>query len=350
MQILISHKDETRCKIYIPGFQTALEVTKKADQISEQPKKSPSPKRPAEELKKSPKKESKPEPKIDKAKDLSDKTRNKLKMLGLSDDDSDFENEPNNAEVDYSSETSSSPEMDEKPDIAEPEMDQPETEMAETETEVIPTHHPKEPPPEVEEEIVQDTQEQHDEKVAKLEETIKNLQQQMAEGNDHIAYEQKVRKENRNKEIKETTAATLSKAFKPPRKVSPQKAKKEEKLEKRRSHHSSPQKRTSPDKAKNKIKVRVELENKKSLKTEKSPHKHSSKEAKIKVKTPEKSRKSLEPIKGLSPIKKPLNTTQEDTPNHKKEKKEVADVLVKLLVPHFKKGNIASKDVFKVSK
>ena len=129
-------------------------------------------------------------------------------------------------------------------------------------------------------------------------------------------------------------------------------AKKEEKLEKRRSHSNSPQKRvTSPDKAKNKIKVRVELENsKKSLKTEKSPHKHSSKEVKIKVKTPEKSRKSLEPIKGLSPIKKPLHTTQEDTPNHKKEKKEVADVLVKLLVPHFKKGNIASKDVFKVSK
>ena len=122
----------------IPGFQTALEVTKKADQTSEQPKKSPSPKRPAEELKKSPKKESKPdpkigpkiepkiEPKIDKAKDLSDKTRNKLKMLGLSDDDSDFENEPNNAEVDYSSETSSSPEMNEKPEI-----DKPETEMAE---------------------------------------------------------------------------------------------------------------------------------------------------------------------------------------------------------------------------
>ena len=219
----------------IPGFQTALEVTKKADQTSEQPKKSPSPKRPAEELKKSPKKESKPdpkirpknepkiEPKIDKAKDLSDKTRNKLKMLGLSDDDSDFENEPTNAEVDYSSETSSSPEMDDQPDIAEPEMDQPETERAETETEVIPTHHPKEPPPEVEEEIVQDTQEQHDEKVAKLEETIKNLQQQMAEGNDHIAYEQKVRKENRSKEIKEVTAATLSKAFKPPRKVSPSK-------------------------------------------------------------------------------------------------------------------------------
>ena len=101
--------------------------------------------------------------------------------------------------------------MDEKPDIAEPE------------TEVIPTHHPKEPPPDVEEEIVQDTQEQHDEKVAKLEETIKNLQQQMAEGNDHIAYEQKVRKENRSKEIKEVTAATLSKAFKPPRKVSPTK-------------------------------------------------------------------------------------------------------------------------------
>ena len=213
----------------IPGFQTALEVTKNADQSSEQPKKSPSPKRPAEEFKKSPKKESKPdpkiEPKIDKAKDLSDKTRNKLKMLGLSDDDSDFENEPTNAEVDYSSETSSSPEMDEKPDIAEPEMAEPETEMAETETEVIPTHHPKEPPPEVEEEIVQDTQEQHDEKVAKLEETIKNLQQQMAEGNDHIAYEQKVRKENRSKEIKEVTAATLSKAFKPPRKVSPTKGK-----------------------------------------------------------------------------------------------------------------------------
>ena len=107
----------------------------------------------------------------------------------------------------------------------------------------------------------------------------------MAEGNDHIAYEQKVRKENRSKEIKEVTAATLSKAFKPPRKVSP--TKREEKLEKLQSHHSnSPKNRTSPDKAKNKIKVRVELENsKKSLKTEKSPHKHSSKEIKIKSTT-----------------------------------------------------------------
>merc|ERR1712062_268084 len=46
--------------------------------------------------------------------------------------------------------------------------------------------------PEEEQEVIL-TEEQHEEKLSELEKTIKVLQQQMDEGNDHIAYEMKMK-------------------------------------------------------------------------------------------------------------------------------------------------------------
>ena len=109
-----------------------------------------------------------------------------------------------------------------------------------------------------------DTEEQHAEKVSKLEETIKNLQQQMAEGNDHIAYEMKMRKkeevENLKKKNDDDENSSLSKvafkAFKPPRKVSPTKkpntsTKVFDMFDKKaKKHDNSPKKKHSPHKLK----------------------------------------------------------------------------------------------------
>ena len=123
-------------------------------------------------------------------------------MLGLSDDDDDDQDQDLIRE-DMSSETSSSPEL---------EMDEPEPETSgnkidqeiinqveeEDEEELIPTQHPNEVLQfgEQEDEITVNEL-THDEKVEKLEDTIKILQQQMAEGNDHIEYELKMRQEEK---------------------------------------------------------------------------------------------------------------------------------------------------------
>ena len=154
-------------------------------------------------------------------KSVNEKTRQKLKLLGLSDDDSedDFDNSVGSA-IDHSSETSSSPELEpqeeipdlqESPDIPET-PDHPETpDLPETpdhpETPEDPPE-PTEPPKKIDEEIVvPETREEYDKRVDKLEETIKNLQQQMAEGNDHIAYEMKMRKKE---ELNENLRDVLS--------------------------------------------------------------------------------------------------------------------------------------------
>lgn len=249
-----------------------------------------------------------------------------------------------------------------------------------------------------------DTEEQHAEKVSKLEETIKNLQQQMAEGNDHIAYEMKMRKkeevENLKKKNDDDENSSLSKvafkAFKPPRKVSPtkkpntstkvfdmfdKKAKKHDNSPKKKhSPHKlkSPEKhkKHSPEKSNNKIKVRVEVQkssNKKSPSTkEKTHHKiiaSSSSPEKSKslfsqknsTTTPTKKTipppvitKSVDDVishKNLTPPTKKSTSSFSSSDTKKQEAKkiktETADVLVKLLVPYFKKGLIASKDVFK---
>merc|ERR550534_3631750 len=136
----------------------------------------------------------------------------------------------------------------------------------EDEEELIPTQHPNEVLQfgEQEDEITVNEL-THDEKVEKLEDTIKILQQQMAEGNDHIEYELKMRQ-------KEKTNRSLSphrKAFKPPRRV----AKTPEKREKHKKTKKTPEKKrsSSPE-----LEVDYQIE---------SPHKH-------KIKTPEKKKEN----------------------------------------------------------
>ena len=111
-------------------------------------------------------------------KSVNEKTRQKLKLLGLSDDDSedDFDNSVGSA-IDHSSETSSSPELEPQEEIPEhPETpDLPET-PDHPETPEDPPE-PTEPPKKIDEEIVvPETREEYDKRVDKLEETIKNLQ------------------------------------------------------------------------------------------------------------------------------------------------------------------------------
>ena len=119
-------------------------------------------------------------------------------MLGLSDDDDDDEDDVDVlAQDDLSSETSSSPEIDNEPEQEMANENNDKEPMDQIE-EIIPTHHPNDilhgqEDHDQEDEIVVNEL-THDEKVDKLEDTIKILQQQMAEGNDHIEYELKMRK------------------------------------------------------------------------------------------------------------------------------------------------------------
>jgi hypothetical protein len=140
--------------------------------------------------------------------------------------------------------------------------------------------------------------------VSKLEETIFKIQQQMAEGNDHIRYEIKI-KEEQDKKEKESeckrqkemenlriTKSTSSKHYQ----------KNHDYYKSHRSKDSANNDKTVPlakHSSPKKIKVRVEVE---------SPKKES----------PEKI-----------------------------DKKVAANTIVKLLVPFFKKGQIASREVFK---
>merc|ERR1711874_204292 len=127
---------------------------------------------------------------------------------------------------DMSSETSSSPEIDQpEPKTSSKQEEKTESPIEEEEEEIIPEQHPNDilECEEHEDEITV-KELTHDEKVEKLEDTIKVLQQQMAEGNDHIEYELKMRKEE------EKVSSPHRKAFKPPRRVS----KTPEKIEKHR--------------------------------------------------------------------------------------------------------------------
>ena len=137
-------------------------------------------------------------------------------MLGLSDDDDDDQDQDLIRE-DMSSETSSSPEleMDEpEPETSGNKIDQEminQVEEEDEEEELIPTQHPNEVLQfgEQEDEITVNEL-THDEKVEKLEDTIKILQQQMAEGNDHIEYELKMReKEKTNRSLRYATLSNF---------------------------------------------------------------------------------------------------------------------------------------------
>ena len=132
--------------------------------------------------------------------------------------------------------------------------------------------------------------EDEDKKLSKLEETILKVQQQMAEGNDHVDYEIKQReiKEKEGREQEKRREKEMDALRK--RKRSPEK----------RHHHSREKKHKKSESPVKKIKIRVEVGTK-----EKSPSRD------------------------------------------KRAEKQAADKIVKLLVPLFKSGKIASKEVFK---
>ena len=133
-------------------------------------------------------------------------------------------------------------------------------------------------------------------RVEKLEEEFKKIKQQMAEGEDHINYELKLRKDEEDKE-------------KRARKIEEKKKKMKEKSRKKIGQHNE----------KHKIKVKVET---------------------VRVKHPSDHRNITKAPK------KSISGSSAGTPE-KKEKMKTADLVVKMLVPHFKKGMIASKEVFK---
>ena len=264
-----------------------------------------------------------------------DKVKQKLKLLGLSDEDDDeSESEFNGDKLnDVSSETSSSPEL---------EQPQPENEVEpEIPEEPEPYLEPIEVPEEEQEVIL--TEEQHEEKLSELDKTIKVLQQQMAEGNDHIAYEMKMKEKAKNPKsgVKIGKSSDLEShkfkaAFKPPRKV------------------EKPVKKPSPEKSI--LSQKMHDTSKKILeKLKKTSPASSAKETKNRKitdmfsKTPEKkSSPNKTKIKVRVEMQK-MSPEKSADPKAKKAKVETADALVKLLVPFFKSGQIASKQVFKVT-
>ena len=247
-----------------------------------------------------------------------------MKLLGLSDDeDSESENGIKNNDV--SSETSSSPELEPQPS-EKPEV----SETIKEPTEELPIFEPVE---EIEQEIM--TEEEHQEKLTELDQTIKVLQQQMAEGNDHIAYEMKMKhKSSKNSGVKiQSESHNFKAAFKPPRKAEKPKKSSPEKVAPKKS---SAQK-VSPEK----MSQKMHNTSKKILE-------------KLKSKTPEKTRKITDmfaPKKTPEKTKIKVRVELQKTPEkpNKNTKVETADALVKLLVPFFKSGQIASKQVFKVT-
>ena len=118
--------------------------------------------------------------------------------------------------------------------------------------------------------------------LSKLEETILKVQQQMAEGTDHVNFELKMKEQDKHKEEEHKVQKTSEHIRKTP------------------THHEKGQ--INPNNSKShspkKIKIRVEMEKR--------------------------------------------HTTPE-----KIDKKVAANTVVSLMVPYFKKGRIASRDVFK---
>ena len=254
-----------------------------------------------------------------------------MKLLGLSDDeDSESDELENGTNInDVSSETSSSPELEpqpsEKPEVSEP-IKEP--------TEELPIFEPME---EIEQEIM--TEEEHQEKLTELDQTIKVLQQQMAEGNDHIAYEMKMKhKSSKKSGVKiPSESHNFKAAFKPPRKAEKPKKSSPEKVAPKKSSAQKVSKQPSPEK----MSQKMHNTSKKILE-------------KLKSKTPEKTRKITDmfaPKKTPEKTKIKVRVELQKTPEkpNKNTKVETADTLVKLLVPFFKSGQIASKQVFKVT-
>ena len=134
---------------------------------------------------------------------------------------------------------------------------------------------------------------------------------------------------------------SLSKPFKPPKKLTPKKHSPEKKRVSFTKDTRSPEnkfKMKHKERPKShKIKIRVEMENKK-LKIEKSPSKshHSSSDIrKHLIKTPEKHKS---PEKSKHKVSTPTKKYPDSKHEAKKAKTDTANVLVKLLVPYFKKG------------
>ena len=308
-------------KNFFAGFQTALQVSKnqatKSPEIeskspeleSESPGENGSDKSPElewgdENPGENVNKEENPDE--NKSENKESKVKEKLKLLGLSEDESEDEKEEN--PVENSSETSSSPEI-EKNDV---EL------------------FPKEPPEmeKEEEEIAVKPEMSQEEKVAKLEDTIKLLQQQMAEANDHINYEMKM-KSKRDK-------SPHRKAFKPPRKVEkPENSISTVSFYKKTAEKS----RKTPEKPKSGVKEHKS----------KTPEKVNKDKSARKTPDKHKEHRSKTPEKAKTPKKIKVRVEIEKTEDKKRSKSETADALVKLLVPYFKKGLIASKQVFKIT-
>ena len=146
-----SSSSKNNSKPCFEGFQTALEMSKKNKIQSPTKSSSNRSEKPVEKKSSSnsPSKNEKPSksnsntPTKIKTNDenIDDRTRQKLKSLGLSDEDDDFEPFEKPA-IDYSSETSSSPEL----------------EPTDEESNKIPTHPPNEPDPAEEEIFIGKTQ------------------------------------------------------------------------------------------------------------------------------------------------------------------------------------------------
>merc|ERR1712029_445419 len=166
----------------------------------------------------------------------------------------------------------------------------------------------------------------HDDKLSKLEQEILKVQQQMAEGEDHINFEMKA-----NAEKDETAAEPVpvpvpvpeprTKRVETKTEKSPSR-KKESRSSKNSVSGSGSKDKTSPTKIglseykqSNRVKVRVELD---------SSSSSSSKKEEVDV-------SSKSPGAGLD----------------KKAKVAAADTIVKLMVPFFKSGKIGNKQVFK---
>ena len=159
----------------------------------------------------------------------------------------------------------------------------------------------------------------------------------MAESNDHISYELKMRKREREAERKKEEEKRRSEREERSREEAERAAKaekdrKERQEKERREKERERDKRSNKQKSspeKRKIKIRVETSRAKH-----PPNVKSISDAPTKKKPP-----------GSSDDVPPL---EEMTKNpDKKAKMATADIVVKVLVPYFKKGLIASKEVFK---
>ena len=144
------------------------------------------------------------------------------------------------------------------------------------------------------------------------------------------------------------------KAFKPPRMVSktPEKTENPKKgILKKSSKYKTPEKKSRES---HKEEISNSIREERSFTPEKSTWKPSN-EKKMKYESPGKKEKQKIKIRvqveknDKKPHRSETNDKKPDKSEAKKSKSETADALVKLLVPYFKKGQIASKEVFKTT-